>query len=160
MSDRRDFLPDGRLAEVVRGEDVPNAQDIQDMAAELLRLRKQSRTDSRRSLQVRRLRWMVEHMIIKAETLADRARGIDGHRPHDGAMVAAIGHMADKLDALYREVKKLPLELEEVSVADLIAKWLRTAKTDTKILPDLKGTELEDLAADIERGAWREVLRG
>lgn len=60
-------IPDERLAELAKVDD-----ETGDIAAELLRRRKFHRAETRRSEQVRRLRWATENLIMKAEELHDR----------------------------------------------------------------------------------------
>lgn len=144
-------LNDNRLAAIARGDEPTIPTEVEDMAAELLRLRRHARTDSRRSVQIRRLRWAVENLIVKTERLMDKTAP-----PHDAVvdkMVAAAGE-------LHREVRALPLELEEVSVATIVAKWLRS----DALLNALEAREWSDipdeLATRIDRSEWKEALHG
>lgn len=147
-------LNDARLAAIARGDDVATAVDIQDMAAELLRSRKLGRGDSRRSLQVRRLRWSVENLIVKVEMWFESAPA------NNEQLLGALAKVCDRLRELHEDVKSLPLELEELGIAALISKWL----TSEALLNAIEAREWSDipdeLATRIDRGEWKAALHG
>lgn len=142
-------LNDNRLAAIARGDEVANAAELEDMAAELLRLRRHARGDSRRSVQVRRLRWAVENLIVKTERLLERTTA-----PHEAVVEKMIAAACE----LEKEVRALPIELDEVRVDVAIVKWLTLCRDETK---DATTREtLVDVIDKIMRGDWKEVLRG
>ena len=148
-------LNDNRLAQLARGDEAASAQDVSDIAAELLRLRRFHRGDSRRALQVRRMRWAVENMIIKVEHWFDAVGAV---KPPTDSLLAALARVGDNLLELQKLVQSLPLELEDISVASVISKWLRSQMHEA--LPKLSDQDMAYVADAIERGDWREVLRG
>lgn len=152
-----DGIRDERLAAVARGDDVLAIGEAGDVAAELLRLRRMNRSDSRRAMQIRRLRWQAELVAIRVESLLER---LPATALESVALSSIIGKLCARADELVGLTRALPLELGDIDVAAAIAKWLRSSTTDASVLPDLKGSELTELADSIERGDWKEVHRG
>lgn len=74
MSTDEERCTDAELIEAARGESKPEWMTIQMqvIATELLRRRRIMRGDSRRAEQIRRMRWVLENMLVKVEALERR----------------------------------------------------------------------------------------
>lgn len=147
-----DFIRDDRIAAIARGDDAATAKEISDIAHELLRARRLSRGDSRRAMQVRRLRWSVELVLLKVEHMAEAATG-----EH---LVTVTDKLVGRVEELHRDVRALPLELEGVSVPGVIARWLRSDACGNNIGTREWSSVPDELADAIERGDWKDALHG
>lgn len=76
MSTDEERVPDATLIDLARRSAIDEAGEIGEtipaMAAELLRRRRIMRGDSRRAEQIRRMRWVLENMLVKIEALERR----------------------------------------------------------------------------------------
>ena len=102
-----DDLRDEQLVSIARGDFYPEAKTVSDMADEILRLRRWMRGDSRRSQQVRRLRWAVENALVKVEHLLER---VSAPVLETGSIGAMLERLVEDVQELESRVAALPQE--------------------------------------------------